>query len=166
MATLCEAYSSPEAARRAVDALRHVGIPERDIRLLIGSSYHDVRSERAGGFALPVDPDAPFGKYSGPPRLRRQAAGGFAGVPDRQRQGSFGDVDRNVSVTYDDGFERSHVARDSGVAGWLRAAHLTGDVADHLLDELHQGHAVLLAEVAEPDVRDAKARLQNMANGA
>ena len=120
MATLCEAYSSPEAARRAVDALRHVGIPERDIRLLIGSSYHDVRSERAGGFALPVDPDAPFGKYSGPPRLRRQAAGGFAGVPDRQRQGSFGDVDRNVSVTYDDGFERSHMARDSGVAGWLR----------------------------------------------
>src|ERR1019366_10219329 len=132
--------------------------------VVVVTFYPDVRSEVSGRFALQVDPDAPFGKYSGPPRLRRQAAGGFAGVPDRQRQGSFGDVDRNVSVTYDDGFERSHVARDSGVAGRLRAAHPTGDVADRLLDELHQGHAVLLAEVAEPDVRDAKARLQNMAN--
>jgi len=55
--------------------------------------YHDVRKERVGGFAGPVAPSAPFGKYAGPPRRRWQAAGGFAGTPDRQRQGSFGDME-------------------------------------------------------------------------
>jgi hypothetical protein len=55
--------------------------------------YHDVRQERVGGFAGPVEPAAPFGKYAGPPRRRWQAAGGFIGSADRQRQGSFADVE-------------------------------------------------------------------------
>jgi hypothetical protein len=55
--------------------------------------YHDVRRERVGGFAGPVSPADPFGKYAGPPRRRWQAAGGFAGTPDRQRQGSFADTE-------------------------------------------------------------------------
>ncbi|MGZ4350420.1 MAG: hypothetical protein ACXVRX_07830 [Solirubrobacteraceae bacterium] len=57
------------------------------------SCYHDVRQERVGGFAGPVAPTAPFGKFAGPPRRRWQAAGGFAGFADRQRQGSFADVE-------------------------------------------------------------------------
>jgi hypothetical protein len=57
------------------------------------SHYHDVRRERVGGFAGAVAPAAPFGKFAGPPRRRWQAAGGFAGDPDHQRQGSFGDVE-------------------------------------------------------------------------
>jgi hypothetical protein len=55
--------------------------------------YHDVRQERVGGFAGPVSPADPFGKYAGPPRRRWQAAGGFAGAADRQRQGSFADIE-------------------------------------------------------------------------
>ena len=55
--------------------------------------YHDVREERVGGFAGPVSPADPFGKYAGPPRRRWQAAGGYAGIPDRQRQGTFGDME-------------------------------------------------------------------------
>ena len=43
--------------------------------------HHDVRQERVGGFAGPVMPSAPFGKYAGPPRRRWQAAGGFSGRP-------------------------------------------------------------------------------------
>lgn len=53
--------------------------------------HHDVRSEPVGGWAGPIEPDAPVGKFAGPPRLRRQASGGWAGEPDRQRQGSFAD---------------------------------------------------------------------------
>ena len=56
--------------------------------------YLDRRREPAGGFAGPVDPEAPVGAYAGSPRLRRQALGGFTGTPDRQRQGSFGDAGR------------------------------------------------------------------------
>ena len=55
--------------------------------------FHDVRSEPVGGWAGPIGPDAPVGKYAGPPRRRRQAAGGWAGDPDRQRQGSFADAE-------------------------------------------------------------------------
>jgi hypothetical protein len=55
--------------------------------------YHDVRAERVGGFAGPVAPTDPFGKYAGPARRRWQAAGGYAGTPDRQRQGSFADME-------------------------------------------------------------------------
>ena len=58
-----------------------------------GPDGHDVRDEPVGGFAGQVAPEAPFGKYAGPARRRRQAAGGWAGDPDRQRQGSFADVD-------------------------------------------------------------------------
>jgi hypothetical protein len=57
------------------------------------SRYHDVRREGAGGFAGAVEPAAPFGKFAGPPRRRWQAAGGFAGWPDAQRQGTFADVE-------------------------------------------------------------------------
>jgi hypothetical protein len=55
--------------------------------------HHDVRKERVGGFAGPVSPTDPFGKYAGPARRRWQAAGGYAGTPDGQRQGSFGDME-------------------------------------------------------------------------
>ncbi len=55
--------------------------------------HHDVRQERVGGFSKPVSPADPFGKYAGPPRRRWQAAGGYAGTPDRQRQGSFADIE-------------------------------------------------------------------------
>jgi hypothetical protein len=59
----------------------------------------DIRQEPVGGFAGPLGQDAPVGAYGGGVVRRRQGAGGFAGDPDRQRQGSFGDVDRIVIVT-------------------------------------------------------------------
>jgi hypothetical protein len=68
---------------------------------------HDVRDEPVGGFAGQVPPEAPFGKYAGPARRRRQAAGGWAGDPDRQRQGSFADVD------YGDAAARASAERPS-----------------------------------------------------
>jgi hypothetical protein len=55
--------------------------------------YHDVRTERVGGFGGPVNPAAPVGKYAGPPRMRWRASGGFVAAADDQRQGSFADVD-------------------------------------------------------------------------
>jgi hypothetical protein len=55
--------------------------------------YHDVRTERVGGFGGPVDPDSRVGKYAGPARMRWRASGGFVAAADDQRQGSFADVD-------------------------------------------------------------------------
>src|SRR5262245_15317922 len=104
-----ETYATEIAARRAVEALRAAGAAERDIRLLVGSAPRDVRSQPVGGFAGPVAPAAPVGTYGGGVVERRSGAGGFAGDPARQRQGSFADSDRVVIVTYKGGAERTRI---------------------------------------------------------
>jgi len=65
--------------------------PHRELQRRGRAERHDIRFERVGGWAGPVEPQAPVGKFAGPPRFRRQAAGGWAGDPDAQRQGSFAD---------------------------------------------------------------------------
>jgi hypothetical protein len=163
MATLWKAYSSDVVARHAVEALRAAGVPGRDIRLLTGCQLHDVREEPVGEFARAAGPNAPVGTFANIRRLRRQGAGSFAGEPDRQRQGSFADADRDVIVTYDDGAERARVAGDHGVRRLLREAALDDAAVDRLVDELHAGHAVVLADVAEIALSDAQARLERIA---
>jgi hypothetical protein len=58
-----------------------------------GLTLPDVRREPVGNFVGRVGPDDPVGSFGNVPRLRRQGGGAFAGDPDRQRQGSFGDHD-------------------------------------------------------------------------
>jgi hypothetical protein len=166
MATLCKAYSSEFVARRAADALRAAGVPGRDVRLLSGCRPGDVRREPVGGFAGAVGPDEPVGTYGGVRRRRCQGTGSFAGDPDRQRQGSFADADRIVLVSYEDGAERSRVASELEAQGLLQAAGVAADAAGRLVDELHAGRAVVLAEVAEIAPGDARARLDELAHVA
>jgi hypothetical protein len=85
MPTLDKTYPNRPAAH-SVQA-----IPRRDTRP--GSALPDVRREPIGNFAGRVSPDDPVGSFGNVPRRRRQGAGAFAGDPDRQRQGSFGDRD-------------------------------------------------------------------------
>jgi hypothetical protein len=85
MPTLDKTYPDPRAARPARP------IPRRDIRP--GPTVPDVRCEPIGNFVGRVGPDDPVGSFGNVPSLRRQGAGAFAGDPDRQRQGSFGDHD-------------------------------------------------------------------------
>ncbi len=162
MAMLCESYPTPAAARNGVDALRAAGVPGRDIRLLIGCPLHDVRREPVGMFAGTVGPDAPVGTFGNLPRLRGGGRGTFAGDSARQRRGSFGDADRVVIAGYDGGAEHLSVSGDRGLRRLVAQAAL----ADRLLDELHHGHAVVLAEVAEIAPRDAQARLEDVADAA
>jgi hypothetical protein len=96
---------------------------------------------------------------------RRQGAGSFAGDPDRQRQGSFADADRVVILTYDGG-ERARVAGDVGIRRLLRGAALDEAAADRIIHELHVGHTVVLAEIAEIAPTDAQARLDEVARAA
>jgi hypothetical protein len=166
MATLWKAYSGDLVARHAIEALRAAGVPGRDIRLLTGWRLHDVREEPVGGFARAVGPDAPVGTFANVRRLRRQGAGSFVGDSDRQRQGSFADADRDVIVTYDDGGARARVAGDHGIRRLLRETALDDAAADRVVDELHAGHAIVLAEIAEIAPSDAKARLDQVAQAA
>jgi hypothetical protein len=55
--------------------------------------FHDVRQEPVGDFAGPVEPDSPVGTFGNRRVRRRQGNGTFTGDADRQRQGSYGDLE-------------------------------------------------------------------------
>ena len=153
MSTLCKTYSDQGEAREAVEAMLAAGAPRRSIRLLTGSPLHDVRAEWVGTFAGSVGPQAPVGTFAGRPRRRCQGTGAYAGDPDRQRKGSFADVERDVVVTFAHGAERPRVATHRTLRQLLRAVTLDGEPADRLVDELHVGHGLVLAEIAPGDAR-------------
>jgi hypothetical protein len=166
MTTLSRTYSTDVAARRAVEALHATGVPARDIRLLTGSRLGDVRREPLGGFARPVGPDAPVGTYGGGAILRRQGAGGFAGDPDQQRQGSFADTDRVVIVAYDNDAERARITGLRGARRLLSRAALEDDAVNRAVNELHAGHAVVLVDLREITASEAHAQLEQAAHAA
>jgi hypothetical protein len=164
MTTLSKTYSTEAAARRAVEALRAAGVLARDIRLLTGTRLGDVRREPVGGFAGPVAPNARVGTYGDRQVLRRQGAGGFAGDPDHQRQGSFADTDRVVIFTAD--AERGRVTGLGGARRLLGRARLDDDTVDRAIQALHRGHAVVLIDVSEIAASEARAQLEREARAA
>ena len=166
MTTLTKTSPTQVTARRAVQALRATGVPERDTRLLAGSAPRDIRHEPAGGFAGPVAPDAPVGTYGDRVLQRRQGAGSFAGDPDQQRQGSFADTDRVVIVTHEGDAQRARITGLRGARRLLHRAALDDDAVDRAARELHQGHAILLVDLREITANEADARLQKLARAA
>jgi hypothetical protein len=166
MTTLTKTYPTELAARRAVEAMRATGVPERDIRLLAGTAPRDIRREPVGGFAGPVAPDAPIGTYGGRVLQRRQGAGSFAGDPDQQRQGSFADTDRVVIVTHEGDAERARITGLRGARRLLRRAAPDDDAVDRAVGELHRGEAILLIDLSEVGASEADARLEKLARAA
>jgi hypothetical protein len=154
MTLLPRTYPDETAARRAVEALRATGAAD-GMRLLTGRGPGDVRREPVGGFAGPIAPDAPAGTFAGRTVPRHVAGGGFAGDPSGRRQGSFGDSDRIVIVTFDAGRERARVTGLRGARRLLSRAGLADDAVNRAVRELHSGRAVVLADVRAQLERDA-----------
>jgi hypothetical protein len=150
--------------RSARDASPTATAHAAPIRLLIGCRLHDIREEPTGGFAGNIGPDAPVGTYAGAVRLRCEGTGSFFGDSDRQRQGSFADADRDMLVSYQDGAERPRVVGDHAVRQLLRG--VDAGPAGPVVEELHIGHAVVIAEVAEIAPSEARVRLEQVANAA
>src|SRR5919198_1041628 len=138
MSTLCHAYPTEAVARDGAQALLAAGVPGDHIRLLTGCRFHDVRSEPVGGFAGPVGPDAPVGTFGNVRRARWRGNGTFAGDADRQRQGTFGDIDLDLVITCDNG-GHPHVTGDLQVRRMLQGAALEPDDAARGVEELHSG---------------------------
>ena len=166
MTTLTKTYPTELAARRAVEALRATGVPERDIRLLAGTAPRDIRHEPVGGFAGLIAPDAPIGTYGRRVLQRRQGAGSFAGDPHQHRQGSFADTDRVVIVTYKRDAERARITGLHGARRLLRRAAFDDDAVDRAVGELHQRHAILLVDLREIAASQGDARLKKLASAA
>lgn len=156
MSTLCRAYSDEQHAREEVQRLFASGAPPPAIRLVKGAPLHDLRAERAGTFAGTIGPDAPVGRFAGPPCRRRQGNGTFAGDADRRRKGSFADVERDVIVDFDRGAEHPHTATHGMLERLLSKVAGDGESAHRLVDELHHGHALVIAEPPPPAAPDPR----------
>jgi hypothetical protein len=146
--------------------VRAAGIPRPNIRLLTGSRVHDVRREVVGAFAGAVGPSARVGTYGDVGRVRRQGAGSFAGDPDRQRQGSFGDADRDVIVSYEDDDVRSRVTGRGALTRLLRSASLPQRGTDRVIEALDAGQSVILVELPAVDATETRAHLEEARQAA
>jgi hypothetical protein len=167
MATLCKAYPSIAAARRAVAGLHAAGLPPQGVQLIFGGRLHDRRREPMGEFGGTAGPDAPLGTFGDVTLQRWRPGGTFAGDADRRRQGSFADVDQHTIVSHDPGgAEHEHVTGDRGVDARLRDAGLEPDAAAHALAELAAGMALVVVQITELGPADAARRLEEAETAA
>ena len=169
MAALSRTYPTEEGARQAVETLRAAGVPPHHIRLLT-SRLRDARREARGGFAGPVEPDAPMGTYAVQVDRRHKrtgsfATGSFTGDRDR-REGSFADVERIVILTYEDDAAGSRVTDRRGVRELLRRAGLDNDAVHRAVKALHDGHPVVLVDGADVAPSDVRAQLEQLMHAA
>ncbi|HWK30426.1 MAG TPA: hypothetical protein VNS09_27920 [Solirubrobacter sp.] len=149
MATLCRAYPSEAAARRAIEDLRAAGLPPQGAQLFTGASRHDLRYEPVGEFVGRAEPQAPVGTFGNRAVRRWRPPGGFAGDPDGQRAGSFADTDRQTLVEHDpSGHVHTHVTSLHGVRSRMRAAGLEPLATDRAIAQMQAGATLVLVEVA------------------
>ena len=151
MRTVCRTFASEAEAARVIAALRAEGVPGSGIRMLHGDRRFDGRVEPVGGFAGPIAPDDRVGTFAGVTHPRWMAAGGFAGAPNRQRQGSFADTDRDVITSWNARGARQRSTGDGALQRLLEAAGHEPGAARQLIAGLHEGRVAVLAELEDTD---------------
>src|SRR3954470_21296754 len=156
MATLCSAYPSEAAARRAIDGLRAAGLPPQGAQLITGAALHDLRVEPVGEFAGRAAPDDPVRTFANTTVRRWRPGGSFAGDPDRQREGSFADVDGAMVIERDpSGHEHAHVVAVRELAARFASAGRPPAAVEAALRDLRAGSSLVVAQVAEIGPDDA-----------
>lgn len=147
MPTTCSAYSTEDEAQEAVDRLLATGVPGELVRVLMGTPLRDHRDEHVGQFVANGD-DEPVGAFAGSPGSSRETMGTFAGDPQGQRRGGFGDLDRETVTGYRDGVPHIHVASHRNLKKMLVEAGLDEDAAAADVEALHAGRVLVLVRTA------------------
>jgi adenine-specific DNA methylase len=147
MATLCHAYSSTHEAEDAIGRLLATGVQETGIELIMGHAIEDSRDAPIGFFAGTTTANAEaVGSYADIDHSGREATGTFAGDPDKQRRGAFGDTDRDTVTTYGAGVRRTHVASHHELRKILVDAGLDQAAATANVEALHAGRVLVLVQ--------------------
>jgi hypothetical protein len=145
MATLCRAYTSTHDAENAVERLLSAGVPAIRIELIMGRAVEDARDAPIGTFAGTTTADAAtVGSYADVAHSGREAIGTFAGDPDKQRRGSFGDTDRDIVTTSRPGVKRTRIASHHRLEKLLVDAGLDPALAAADVAALHAGRVLVL----------------------
>jgi len=143
MAALCKSYMTEAEARRAVSSLIAAGVPADDVRVLMGEALGDSYAEAVGSFAGATGPEGVAGSFAGLEHAQSELMGSFAGA-DRQRGGSFGDLDRDTVTTYRDGIRHVRIAGHHDLKRMLIEAGLDQDAAERDVRALHDGLVLVL----------------------
>jgi hypothetical protein len=147
MATLHRAYTSTHDAEDAVERLLSAGVPSIRVQLIMGRAVKDARDAPIGTFAGPTTADAmTVGSYADVAHSGRDATGTFAGDPDNQRRGSFGDADRDTVTTYQSGVERTRIASHRRLERIFVDAGLDRAIATAHVGALHAGRVLVLVD--------------------
>ena len=147
MVTLTHAYTSTHDAENAIERLLSAGVPAVRIELIMGRAIQDARDAPIGTFAGTTTADAQtVGSYANIAHSGREATGAFAGDPDKQRRGSFGDSDRDTVTTYQSGVKRTRIASHRRLKKILVDAGLDPAIATANVDALHAGRVLVLVQ--------------------
>jgi hypothetical protein len=147
MTTLYRTYTSTHDAENAIDRLLAAGVHETGIELITGHAVEDARDAPIGTFAGTTTADAQtVGSYANIGHSGREATGTFAGDPDKQRRGSFGDVDRDTVTTYQSGVKRTRIASHRRLEKILVDAGLDPAIATANVQALHAGRVLVLVQ--------------------
>lgn len=159
MTVICRSYTDEREAQGAVDRLMQLGVEGGAIKVLMGEPTRDAREEREGGFAGDLPPDHVVGDFAGPGHESEEGAGTFEGNAATQREGSFGDVDRETVTSYPAGVERQRIAGHEELRKLLRDAGLDEPTVKRDVDALHAGRTLVLADIGDRDVASIDAAL-------
>jgi hypothetical protein len=159
MTVICRSYTDELEARRAVEGLMELGLDGGRIKVLMGEPARDASEEPEGAFGGELPPEHLVGDFAGPGHESGEGAGTFAGGAATQREGSFGDVDRETVTSYPAGVERQHIASHHELRKLLVDAGLDEATADRDVDALHAGRVLVLADVGDRDPATVDAAL-------
>ena len=141
MPATCTSYTDDSEALAAVDRLTAEGTSGERISVLTGGLERDHREDRTGSFA--GDAGA-VGAFAGGTGSTADPMGSFAAGAGHARRGGFGDADRDMIATYDDGVRRVHVASHRELERVLADAGLDkGAIAAHVA-AIHHGRVLVL----------------------
>ena len=145
MLTLCRSYPSTHDAENAIARVLAAGVPASRIELVMGRAVEDAREAPVGTFAGTTVPDAEVvGSYADVEHSGRDALGTFAGDPDEQRRGAFGDTDRDTVTTYRSGVRRTRIESHHMLEETLVDAGLDRVIAAANVRALHAGRVLVL----------------------
>jgi hypothetical protein len=162
MATIHRAHTSTHDAENAIQRLLSAGFPAIRIELIMAHAVQDARDAPIGTFAGTTTADAlSVGSFADIAHSGREAIGSFAGDPDKQRRGSFGDTDRDTVTTYQSGVKRTRIATHRTLEKILVDAGLDRAIATANVRALHAGRVLVLVH-SESALDDIAAVIDNL----
>jgi hypothetical protein len=141
----CTSYTDDAEALAAVERLIAEGTPGERISVLTGRLERDHREDRTGSFAGEA---GAIGAFAGTSVSPADPMGSFAAAAGYARRGSFGDADRDVIATYEDGVRRVHVASHRELERVLGDAGLDADAIAADVAAIHHGRVLVLVAAA------------------